>query len=90
MIPWPHLLRAAGGGASASGPARPGWNSNAPRLQPWVVESAWEPPPPVTSKTMSDHHVMTYCLLLGLGLGVLAGANLMIATAGDLRGGLPA
>ena len=31
---------------------------------------------------------MTYCLLLGLGLGVLAGANLMIATAGDLRGGL--
>lgn len=31
---------------------------------------------------------MTYCLLLGLGLGVLAGANLMIATGGDLRGGL--
>ena len=31
---------------------------------------------------------MTYCLLLGLGLGVLAGANLMLATGGDPRGGL--
>ena len=35
-----------------------------------------------------DHHVFTYCLILGLGLGVLSGANLMLASDGDLMAGV--
>ena len=35
-----------------------------------------------------DHHVFTYCLVLGLGLGVLSGINLMIASDRDLMAGV--